>query len=425
MRLLIYEDEHCGDITPVALLRPAFELICGRESLRRRLERWYPGMPTGVRIRPYLSESWSEQFPLQSVNDLIWAQDGPTLLINGRWVPEFRLPQEDITFDHAGFIDGCLTWIALEPEELRLLCDEDFDSILLRIAGMRRAIDAGGKLIRHPWDLISRNRIQLIRDFFDEDMSQTPSFEHVQILGDPRDVYVAPQASIDPYVVLDARTGPISIDRDVQIQSFTRIEGPCHIGRGTRIFRALIRGGTTIGEECRVGGEIEESILHSYVNKYHEGFLGHSYVCPWVNMGAITSTSDLKNDYSHVRIPLRGELIDTGLSKVGSFIGDHTKTAIDSMFNTGSSIGVMAMVLPGGRLLPRHIPSFCNVSHGELAVDWPLDNWIATAVATMARRGQQLTPASERLIRFLYQQTAEERQAAMDRVTSRRLPAER
>ena len=187
------------------------------------------------------------------------------------------------------------------------------------------------------------------------------------------------------------------------------------------MFRGLIGKCTTIGAHCRVGGEVEESILHGHVNKYHEGFLGHSYVCPWVNLGAITTTSDLKSDYSNVKVPLQGVPIDYGHYKVGSFIGDHTKTAIDSMFNTGSSIGVMTLVLPGGRLLPRHIPSFCNVSFGELAIDWPLDQAIETAKIAMSRRDCKLTEAAERLFRKLHAMTEDERLAAVAMVTKRKL----
>ena len=112
-------------------------------------------------------------------------------------------------------------------------------------------------------------------------------------------------------------------------------------------------------------------------------------------------------------MPLQGELIDSGLYKVGSFIADHSKTAIDSMFNTGSSVGVMTLVLPGGRLLPRHIPSFCNVSFGELANDWPLEKSIETARIAMSRRDCEFTEADERLFRKLYEMTADERLAAV------------
>ena len=176
-----------------------------------------------------------------------------------------------------------------------------------------------------------------------------------------------------------------------------------------------------MGPQCRVGGETEQSILHSHVNKYHEGFLGHSYVCPWVNLGAMTTTSDLKSDYSSVKVPLDGCLVDSESMKVGSFIGDHTKTAIDSMFNTGSSLGVMTMVLPGGRLLPRHIPSFCNISFGELAADWSLENSLQTARVAMQRRGLAFTSAMERLYRELFVQTRDERTAALNRAAARRV----
>jgi UDP-N-acetylglucosamine diphosphorylase/glucosamine-1-phosphate N-acetyltransferase len=421
MHYLLYEDRHCDNLSPIALLRPAFELICGRESLRRRLERWFPGAHTGAWIRPWLQDVYREEFPAAHVNDLVWLQQSRTLIVNGRWIPETPLALSEVTSDNAGCIDGNLAWIVLEPEESRLLTADNFDSMLLQLAGMRRIVQASGQLIRYPWDLVNLNARQLTFDFADTGISERPQGEHVVLLGDPADAWISPEAEIDPFVVIDCRTGPVSIERHVHIQSFTRIEGPCHIASGSRLFRALIRGGTTIGNHCRVGGEIEASILHGCVNKYHEGFLGHSYVCPWVNLGAMTSTSDLKNDYSNIRVPLQGDLIETQSPKVGSFIGDHTKTAIDSMFNTGSSIGVMAMVLPGGRLLPRHIPSFCNLSFGELVADWPLEDSLLTARAVMARRGKMLTPAAERLIRTVHQQTEPERQRALERAMQKRM----
>lgn len=423
MRILIYEDTLADDLAPLSLMRPVSELICGRESLRRRVQRWFPTAQCGARIRPWLADVYREEHPDLHVNDPDWLRQSATLLINGRWLPERRPWTNEITGDNAGFIDGHLAWISLDFDECQLLGEDSFHSALRRIASVRRIVSASGSLVRYPWDLVHRNHDQLIRDFEDEGLSQPPQSSNgqIQLLGSPEDVYISPQADLDPFVVLDTRCGPISIDQDVHVQAFTRIEGPCHISRGARLFRAQIRGGTTIGEGCRVGGEIDTSILHGFANKYHEGFLGHSYVCPWVNLGAITTTSDMKNNYSSIRVPLHGEPIESGLLKVGSFIGDHSKTAIDSMFNTGSSIGVMAMVLPGGRLLPRYIPSFCNVSFGELAADWPLEASLATAAIAMTRRGRELTPATEQLIRTLYEQTEPERQLALDRAVHRRM----
>lgn len=413
MHWYTFEDNSADQLSPLSLARPVSELICGRESLRRRLQRWFPTSPWGAFVRPHLRDTYAETHPRAKINDFSFLQSGATLLINGRWMPDRRLRADEVTLDNAGFIDGHLAWIAVSPEEATVLSETDFEDVLLGIARNRRVVEATGMLIGRPWDLVDRNSRQLEVDFADEGVSEVPQSPHVQCLGDPADVYVANETTIDPYVVIDTREGPVSIDRGVHIQSFTRIAGPCHISQGTQVFRGLISGGTTIGAHCRIGGEIEESILHGYVNKYHEGFLGHSYVCPWVNLGAITTTSDLKSDYSHVKVPLQGEMIDSGSSKVGSFIGDHTKTAIDSMFNTGSSVGVMALVLPGGRLLPRHIPSFSNVSFGDLAADWPLETSIETARVAMKRRDCELTAAGEQLFRTLYQHTAAERDAAL------------
>ncbi len=421
MRWFLFEDSAVEQLYPIALARPVFELICGREGLRRRVQRWFPSAEWGVVIRPWLAEVYNEEQPEALVNQFDGIGTSSVLMINGRWIPDRRLTIDDVTMDNAGYVDGHLAWIALEPEEASLLSSVDFDQVLMSIARSRRVVEASGIMMSRPWDLINRNARQLELDFADEGVSQHLSADQVQYLGDPSDVYVSEQTEIDPYVVIDARSGPVSIDRDVRIQSFTRIEGPCHISRGARIFRGVIRRGTTIGAWCRVGGEIEESILHAYVNKYHEGFLGHSYVCPWVNLGAMTTTSDLKSDYSSVSVPLQGDMIDSESTKIGSFIGDHSKTAIDSMFNTGSSVGVMAMVLPGGRLLPRHIPSFCNVSFGELAMEWPLEQAIQTARAALERRGCELTQASETLLRKLHELTANERIAAVNLAAQKKI----
>lgn len=421
MRLVLFEDTAAEQLYPLALARPVFELVCGRESLRGRIRRWFPTADWGALVRPWLRDVYQEEHPEATVNDYEHLHASEVLLINGRWLPECRLSASEVTPQTAGFVGDSLAWIVLSREEAALLSDVDLDDMIHGIARSRDRVVASGAMIERPWDLVNQNAAQLERDFTDEGVSEVSSSPHVQCLGSSSDIYISQQAEIDPYVVIDARNGPVSIDRDVHIQSFTRIEGPCHIARGSRLFRALIHAGTTIGPHCRVGGEVEESILHGYVNKYHEGFLGHSYVCPWVNLGAITTTSDLKSDYSSVAVPLQGEMVDSELTKVGSFIGDHSKTAIDSMFNTGSSVGVMAMVLPGGRLLPRHIPSFCNVSFGDLAVDWPLEHALNTARLAMQRREQVFSANAETLYRRLYELTADERESAVDLSARKRL----
>jgi UDP-N-acetylglucosamine diphosphorylase/glucosamine-1-phosphate N-acetyltransferase len=283
-------------------------------------------------------------------------------------------------------------------------------------------VPACGRIASFPWELVEHNPAQIVADFSNcpNERGWTPPNPQLALVGPPESVAVDRTAQIDPFVVLDSTRGPISIEAGATIESFTRVEGPCHIRTGAKLVRASIRGGTTIGPVCRVGSEVEKSILHGYVNKYHEGFLGHSYVCPWVNLGALSTTSDLKNDYSAVRVPLEGKSIDTGLVKVGCFIGDHTKTGLGSLFNTGSSIGVMCMILPGGELLPRHIPSFTAVWHGELADAMPIERSLAAARAAMNRRNCELTSAQERLLRHLYDTTQTERDEAIALFRERR-----
>jgi UDP-N-acetylglucosamine diphosphorylase/glucosamine-1-phosphate N-acetyltransferase len=435
MRLALFEDAQVSGLLPLTWLRPAFEIVCGQFSLRERLVRRLNVSHWGVFIRDSLEEVYKEEFPEAEVNTAEWLGERPTLFVNGRWLPELSDFERlgGATSHEAGVIDGRVAWIVIEPALGALLDANSLAAGLTAAAQKRNIVPVQGKLLEYPWDAVSHNPRQLHDDFqllgLDRDQDvllpdeifkpQAAIPDQVAVLGDPHNVYVDRLADVDPFVVLDARRGPISVDARVHIQAFSRLEGPCHVSHGTQLFRANIRGGTTIGPVCRVGGEIEASILHGYANKYHDGFLGHSYVCPWVNLGAETTNSDLKNDYSNVAVPLTGEMIDTGQRKVGCFLGDHTKTALGSLFNTGSSVGVLAMVLPGGELLPKHIPSFCRVWHGVLDDGLRLEGALETAAAAMERRNVQLTPAQEELLRAVYAATSLERARAIERYQAR------
>ena len=423
MRIAFFEDNGADGFAPIALTRPVFELLCGQFSLRERLIRFLDVHEWGVFIRPYLEQTYREFSPEAFVNDCVWLGEEPTLLINARWLPTPEAIEQlkTVGSDVAGFCGETLAFLVVDPFETSLLSNSEWSDPLLKIAGTRNAVQADGKVISHPWDLIDFNPEQLEADFRSCNFSggQTDFGPQIAVLGEPQNVFVSPSADIDPFVVIDARNGSVSIDDGVKVQAYTRIEGPCHIGFESQLFRANVKAGTTIGPVCRVGGEIENAILHGYANKYHDGFLGHGYVCPWVNMGALSTNSDLKNDYSTVRVPLSGEAIDSGSTKVGCFIGDHSKTAVCSLFNTGTSIGVMTMLLPGGELLPKFVPSFARVWHGELDDKLNLESALDTARTAMDRRGQDLTLAQERLLRHLYEVTTEQRKSTIVRQRAR------
>ena len=421
LRVALFEDHAASRFSPLALLRPVFELRCGHFSVRERVLTALPAATWGGCIRPWLQETCAEEFPAARFNDEAWLRARPTLFINGRWLGDPReLAQTDP--QTVGLIDGEVAWLWVDPDEAPLIDPAQCDAGLTAIASTRRPVAANGALLAYPWDLIHHNAEQIGRDHWLRPCSfpQRTFDAQVALQGPPADICIAPDAVLDPFVVVDARRGPVWIDSGARVLPFTRIEGPCYIGRETQLFRAHVREGCSIGPVCRVGGEIEESIFHGYGNKYHDGFLGHSYVCPWVNLGALSTNSDLKNDYSAVKVPLAGVAIDTGSTKVGCFIGDHTKTALGSLFNTGSSIGVMTMILPDGELLPKHLPSFTRLWHGRIEeLPQGIEPSLTIARTAMARRKLDLTPTMERLLREVYRQTAGERAVALNRITER------
>jgi UDP-N-acetylglucosamine diphosphorylase/glucosamine-1-phosphate N-acetyltransferase len=417
MRVAFFEDSSAIHFHPIALARPVFELVCGRYSLRERIVRHCEITEWGVFVREHLAEAYKQAHPEAHVNDFLWLAQSPTLVINGRWLPAAAALEDDMRPQNAAIDRGQVAFLTLEPSDSAQVLRDGWESTLAHLAQVRHPIEAQGVFLEFPWDLIRQNPVQLFEDHRLARPQSEPRnlLPQVGLVGDAEDVDIDPTARIDPFVVLDASDGPISIGPGVQVKPFAQICGPCHIDCASHIMAGSIRGGTTIGPNCRVGGEVECSILHGYVNKYHAGFLGHSYVCPWVNLGALTTNSDLKIDYSHVRVPIMEDSIDSGLTKVGCFIADHTKTAIGIVLNTGASIGAMSVLLPDGHLSPKHIPSFCKVANGDLSDGVDPEQAIRTARIAMGRRNCELSSAEERMWRRLYVTTRTERENAIHR----------
>jgi UDP-N-acetylglucosamine diphosphorylase/glucosamine-1-phosphate N-acetyltransferase len=221
-------------------------------------------------------------------------------------------------------------------------------------------------------------------------------------------------------VLIDVTKGPVTIERGAVVQAFSRVEGPCFVGADTHLLAAHVKG-SSIGPQCRIGGEVEASVVHGYSNKAHDGFLGHSYLAEWVNFAAGTHTSDLRADYGTVRFRLDGRQIDSGLMKVGAFVGDHTKTSLNTLFNTGSLVGPFGLLLTPGVLLPRLLPPFCQVAQGRTAERTDLREMFATAEAMMARRGRPWTEDHAEFFLALYEATAGQRRQLLREGEQRRL----
>jgi hypothetical protein len=181
------------------------------------------------------------------------------------------------------------------------------------------------------------------------------------------------------------------------------------IGAGTQLLGGSI-GGSTFGPECRIAGEVEASVWQGYANKRHHGFVGHSVIGEWVNLGALTTTSDLKNNYGNVKVWVDDREVDSHSAKVGAFVGAHVKTGIGTLLPTGAALGTGANLFGGGRFAPKRVPSFAWWD-GEAFAEHELERCIATARIAASRRARELTPAAETALRALHAATAPERRS--------------
>ncbi len=418
MRLCIFEDR-AEQLEPLSLTRPVFELRCGIAALAAKQVRHVGASAWGALIRPALEDLYRLQAAGVHVNDPDWLRDEDVLLVNGRW-----LPPEDAfvppTSPCVGLAGDAVAYAWLP--KCAAIAFETLPDLLEQWRHTLPAQPAGGRLIGYPWELVEANAGEIVRDFaWLRPCKETWERRSLNVMGPMGNLWIAPSAQIEPMVLVDSRQGPVVIDEHAVISAFTRLEGPCYIGPCAQVFGAKIRAGTSIGPHCRVGGEVEASILHGYSNKYHDGFLGHSYLGEWVNLGAGTHNSDLRNDYGEVIMIQRGQSVPTGMTKVGCFLGDHTKTGLGTLLNTGTNVGAFCNLLPAGRFAPKYVPSFTSWWNGSLREAFTLEQLLATAEIAMQRRGVTLTDAHRALYAWLLEDTDDERRRAMRESEQRQL----
>ncbi len=418
MRVCFLEDRP-EDFEPLTLTRATFDLWCGARTLR---EKWLAALqPTsyGAVVRPPLEALYRAREPDFNVNSWDWLRAEPTLLVNAAWLPSVW--PGPFSAEEIGLLGDRIVYAWLMPERLQELTQHDAAECLhrWRLALPNRV--CSGRLLERLWDLVEHNGAEIVRDFAGWDAQCGPTWTEAPIhLVGPRDrLWIDPSARIDPLVTADTSAGPVILDHHVIAAPFTRLEGPCYIGPGTHLNGANIRAGATIGPQCRIGGEVEASIIQGFTNKAHDGFLGHSYLGEWVNLAAGTQTSDLRNDYGEVTMIHAGRKVPTAQTKVGSFIGDHTKTGLGTLLNTGSIVGTFCNLLPAGPYAPRVVPSFSNWYNGVLDEGFALEQLLTTARRVMQRRGQTLSAEHEQLYRQLWSDTSVERRREMQRTLRR------
>ncbi len=419
MRLILFDRPTDKRINfhPLALSRPIFELRCGMSSLADKLIAKLGAKDVACFVPPYMADVYRARSDWP-VNDPAALQGDDLLLLDGR-VKADVLSIATNGPSHAFLdADGEVLALRVSRSDLGKLRTGSLDELLDSAKNVLPRADSTPAAWNYTWDLVLANPAQLTADFAAVGRSGLEGTieEPCAIRGGRKDVYIAPGAMVHPMAVIDAEHGPVYLDEGAVVHPFTRIEGPCYVGKNSILFGCKCREGNSIGPMCRVGGEVEESIIHGYSNKYHDGFLGHAYVGEWVNLGAMTTNSDLKNDYSPVSVILDGRRpVGTGSTKVGSLIGDHTKTSIGVLLNTGAYVGAMAVVAATGKLLPKFLPSFGWYIEGAVTKGFGRLKLYQTARTAMSRRDCRWTDAEQSMWEAVYELTAPARDEAVRR----------
>lgn len=380
MRITVYEDKY-ERFYPLVNLFPQFGLRIGTKTIAEHTGLYFKRAKISVVAR--------DQFMTKKL-----VIRGSTLYLSSRLLltEDFTLPRKDVKLkvgsDTVGF----------------LKCSPPFPTSRATIIGAMASIKGSkqikGIVLNNIWDFIEHGEEILIRQYRLQRKSGQID-KGIHIIGNKKNVYVARNAEIHKHVSFDVSDGPVYVDSGAVIRPFSLIIGPSYIGPGTVVERAKVTR-SSIGPVCRIGGEVESCIFQGYSNKCHEGFIGHSFVGEWVNLGALTTNSDLKNNYGLVRVKIGRKEINSGLMKVGCFIGDHTKLGIGTLIPTGAVIGSFVNYAGGG-MMPKNIPDFKWVIQRKQKA-YELDKAIETARIMMKRRNIKMSKQYENIVRTLHGQ---------------------
>ncbi|MHB0954770.1 MAG: putative sugar nucleotidyl transferase [Pirellulaceae bacterium] len=412
MQTITFEDEHVHNLVPITLARPAYAILCGSFRLVDWIEQ-LDKAPQAV-VRDYLVEIQEADYPCFRKRE-IEAPRKKTMWINARLVPSRDTFETLCTLRDRGQVGivhcGSAVAVAILPETappppatLRAASlHEYFEQLALaelqQLDAELHLIDFPHQLIQYNQDTLTENLIHRLR---------TGEYEEVA-----DGVFVAENARLNEHVVTDTRIGPIVLESHARIGPFAYLCGPAHLGCHTRVIEhAAIKDGVSIGHTAKIGGEVEASVIESYSNKQHHGFLGHSYLGSWINLGAGTCNSDLKNTYGEVKMEYGSQKVPTGMQFVGCIMGDYSKSAINTGIFTGKTIGVCSMLYG---FVTTNVPSFVNYARlfGQVT-ELPPDVMISTQRRMFARRKVAQRPCDIQLIRDMYMLTRDERQLGGD-----------
>ena len=391
--LFLYDDAAARGFEPFALTRPVSELRAGAELIRRRWQRAF-GMPaTGFIGAPHLAAFAEAGSPPAVCAD---ADVVPgTIVANSRFVASLQSVKIDAK-TKVWKNDGKVVAVRMNSSHHASRFGEGQLSLEELAQERGKSAEIAGRWMDNVWDFIGTLVEQLQEDIpvlGGEMESERPS-DCVVVGKHP--LFCDAKAKIEPSVVFDVSTGPVLVRAGAEIAAFTRITGPCYIGEGAVIIGDRVAS-SSIGEVSKVRGEISNTIVLGHSNKGHTGFLGHSYLGRWVNLGAGTTTSNLKNTYGPVQLRMAEGLRDTKQQFLGTFFGDYSKTGIGTMLTTGSIVGAGANVFGSG-MPPKSVAPFAWGADDR----YEIDKFLEVAERMMARRHVDLTKPAKEMLRAAY-----------------------
>lgn len=388
MNIYVFEDQDFLDFSPISLTRAVFDIRFGQSTFLERIIKVFPGHSVSLIVRDDLKELISERYPKLDVN--------PNHFEEGLWV------------------SGSVIWTResaklLSAENTAFMKNNKVVAAKLSSSNASRWISNGGPLkskltnvelknievhqCNYLWDII-----KFIKQTINDDASELNS---INIADYPKTNLINPDkifiknAKVMPGAMINAEKGSVIIEDKAVISGQTYIEGPVFIGANTLINPLTKIKNSIIGKKCKIGGEVESSIIQGYTNKAHEGHLGDSFLGEWINLGAGTSNSNLKNNYNSVKVSLNENLIDTNRVHIGCFIGDHVKTAIGTLINTGTVIGTASMISTYG-FSPVNLPPFSwFINRNSEKMDF--EKFVLTADKVKRRRKKNFTSIEKKL----------------------------
>ncbi len=424
MQLCLFEDARVPGLRPLVETRAAYALRLGGRTLLETANDAFDPHGIVLHARPIVADVMRQRYPATSVNVLPVGAD--VLFLNGRYVaangaPQRRLEEKLGREEARAFVQNETLVAAWVPDAAAALPEDLLHRPALTADAFSHlpttALDEA-TLVERPWDLLDTLRPTLVRDIetrFGNAVSvpltdRPHAAVHDGVTGvHPERIHFGSGATVKPGTILNAEEGPIYIGQDAIVHERAVVRGPCVIGPKTHVKIGANVDGTATGTWCKIAGEVHDTILQGFSNKSHPGFLGHAVLGRWCNLGADTNNSNLKNDYGEVSAyaPDVGRFVGTGRQFAGLFMGDHSKSGINTMFNTGTVVGTNCN-LYGAGFPPRYVPPFSWGGADGLAT-YRLGKACEVAERVMARRDTVFTDADRSLLRRLFDRTEAER----------------